>query len=148
MVASPTGRRRALRERLPHSPAPPTGTAPGEADDPDDHAIDAAPAGLDESHDHGRHQERVEGAACGEAVQRVADHLVERGYLQRIANPHHDTSPLLRLTPTGDEVLQQLWEDSDGPRARMLVDVETRRLDEAAATLQDLLVALKDQTRR
>lgn len=83
-----------------------------------------------------------------QAVQRVADHLVERGYLQRIANPHHDTSPLLQLTPTGDEVLQQLWEDSDGPRARMLVDVETRRLGEAAVTLQDLLVALKDQTRR
>lgn len=83
-----------------------------------------------------------------QAVQRVADHLVERGYLERIANPHHDTSPLLQLTPTGDEVLQQLWEDSDGPRARMLVDVERRRLDEAAATLQDLLVALKDQTRR
>lgn len=83
-----------------------------------------------------------------QAVQRVADHLVERGYLQRIANPNHDTSPLLQLTPTGDEVLQQLWEDSDAPRARMLVDVERRRLDEAAATLQELLVALKDPGRR
>lgn len=83
-----------------------------------------------------------------QAVQRVADHLVARGYLQRITNPHHESSPLLQLTPAGDELLQRLWEDSDGPRARMLVDVEARRMGEAAATLQDLLVALKDPGRR
>ncbi len=83
-----------------------------------------------------------------QAVQRVADQLLERGHLQRIANPHHDSSPLLQLTPSGEEILKRLWEDSDGPRARMLRDVEARRMDEAAATLQDLLVALKDDGRR
>lgn len=80
-----------------------------------------------------------------QAVQRVADHLVDRGLLQRISNPRHDTSPLLQLTPSGDDVLRRLWDHSDGPRARMLADVGTRSMEEAAATLQDLLAALKER---
>lgn len=83
-----------------------------------------------------------------QAVQRVADQLVDRGHLEKVANPQHDTSPLLRLTPSGTEVLQQLWARSDEPRARMLAGVELGRLDEAASTLGDLLLALKEQSGR
>ncbi len=77
-----------------------------------------------------------------QAVQRVADQLVDSGHLERTANPHHHTSPLLRPTAAGEQVLQELWETSDAPRAAMLTGLDAARLDEATATLHALVVAL------
>jgi DNA-binding MarR family transcriptional regulator len=78
-----------------------------------------------------------------QAVQRVADQLLHSGHVERVTNPKHDTSPLLRLTSAGDEVLSELWELSDAPRARMLADVDAAKLHEATSTLQAVISALK-----
>lgn len=83
-----------------------------------------------------------------QAVQRVADQLLESGHLDRQANPRHETSPLLRLTPAGEEVLGRLRELSDAPRAAMLADIDPAQLRAADATLRTLLGALTGQRSR
>lgn len=80
-----------------------------------------------------------------QAVQRVADQLVASGHLARLTNPRHETSPLFRLTPAGEEVLGRLWELSDAPRAAMLADVDPVQLRAAEETLRTLIVGLTGQ---
>lgn len=82
-----------------------------------------------------------------QAVQRVVDQLLTDGSVAKLDNPHHEGSPLLRLTPRGADILQQLWERSDTPRATMLSDIDTASIAQATGTLRDLLQALKNTPR-
>lgn len=78
-----------------------------------------------------------------QAVQRVANQLLDSRYVEGVSNPRHETSPLLRLTTAGQDVLTTLWEVSDGPRAEMLAGVDAAELVEAADLVQVLISALK-----
>lgn len=78
-----------------------------------------------------------------QAVQRVVDQLLAGGHVERVANPHHETSPLVQLTGPGHEVLANLWELSDPPRAAMLTGADAARLDDARRTLQELIASLQ-----
>ena len=78
-----------------------------------------------------------------QAVQRVADQLVNGGHVEHVSNPRHETSPLLRLTPAGEDALTTLWELSDVPRAAMLAGIDAEKISEAAGTLHALIIGLK-----
>ena len=78
-----------------------------------------------------------------QAVQRVADQLLDSGRVEGVSNPRHETSPLLRLTPAGQDVLTTLWEVSEAPRAEMLAEIDTTRISEANSTIKALISGLQ-----
>jgi DNA-binding MarR family transcriptional regulator len=73
-----------------------------------------------------------------QAVQRVADLLVERGFVRFEPNPHHRRAKLVVLTPAGRAVLSQA-EAEVLPLDRQILDrIGSERLAAAMAVLRDL----------
>jgi DNA-binding MarR family transcriptional regulator len=69
-------------------------------------------------------------------IQSLVNPLLEEGYLERIDNPAHRRSPLLRLTPRGESLVATM----DRRESRLLPDLELaiseRDLRRAAETLR------------
>lgn len=73
-----------------------------------------------------------------QAVQRVADLLVERGFVRFEPNPHHRRAKLVVLTPAGRAALSQA-EAEVLPLDRQILDrIGSERLAAAMAVLRDL----------
>jgi len=79
-----------------------------------------------------------------QAVQRVADDLVEAGHLRPEPNPAHRRSMLYSITPDGARVLNELWAASEPRRLAMLTDsgVTAADLRHARTTLRHLIQSL------
>jgi DNA-binding MarR family transcriptional regulator len=71
-----------------------------------------------------------------QSVQKLANEMLEDGVIESIDNPAHKRSKLLRLTPKGEAVFQQL---SD----RIAVLTETMAEREDAAQLQNAVAVVK-----
>ncbi|GAB2850847.1 MarR family winged helix-turn-helix transcriptional regulator [Lentzea nigeriaca] len=79
-----------------------------------------------------------------QAVQRVADDLVEAGQLRVEPNPAHRRSMLYAITPEGTRVLERLWAASEPRRLDTLAGsaVTADDLRHARTTLRHLIDAL------
>lgn len=79
-----------------------------------------------------------------QAVQRVADDLVEAGHLRPEPNPAHRRSMLYSITPEGVRILDRLWAASEPRRLNMLADsgVTAADLRHARTTLRHLIESL------
>lgn len=79
-----------------------------------------------------------------QAVQRVADDLVEVGQLRAEPNPAHRRSRLYAITPEGVRVLERLWAASEPRRSRTLAAdaVTAADLRQARTTLRRLIDGL------
>ncbi|MGN7295230.1 MarR family winged helix-turn-helix transcriptional regulator [Rhizobium sp. SAFR-030] len=73
-----------------------------------------------------------------QAVQRVADLLVERGFVRFEANPHHRRAKLVVLTPAGRAALSQTEAAVLPLDSRILDRIGSERLAAAIALLRDL----------
>lgn len=82
-----------------------------------------------------------------QAVQRVADDLVEAGQLRPEPNPAHRRSMLYSITPEGARVLDRLWAASEPRRLDMLADsgVTAADLRHARTTLRSLIESLTER---
>ncbi|NYI70572.1 DNA-binding MarR family transcriptional regulator [Naumannella cuiyingiana] len=81
-----------------------------------------------------------------QAVQRVADVLVDAGRAERRPNRDHRTAPLLAITADGRAVLDELWTTTRERRADPLrrAGLSPEDLAQADATLRAVLAALRD----
>jgi DNA-binding MarR family transcriptional regulator len=79
-----------------------------------------------------------------QSVQRVAGDLIAAGWVQAVANPDHQRSPLLQLTARGRAQLQALTEDSAADRAARLAaaGLTAGQLDGARQVVRALIGAL------
>ena len=79
-----------------------------------------------------------------QGVQRVADLLVDEEIVTLVRNPHHARSPLLRLTPKGRRLEQNLghagarWSESMGE------GMNVRDLERAVAVIRDVVRRLDE----
>jgi DNA-binding MarR family transcriptional regulator len=82
-----------------------------------------------------------------QAVQRVADDLVEAGHLRSEPNPAHRRSMLYSITPEGAHVLDRLWAASEPRRHNTLTDstVTAADLRHARTTLRHLIESLAER---
>jgi len=71
-----------------------------------------------------------------QSIQKLANEMLEDGVIELVNNPAHKRSKLLRLTPKGEAVFQEL---SD----RIAVLTETLAEQEDAAQLQNAVVVVK-----
>jgi DNA-binding MarR family transcriptional regulator len=78
-----------------------------------------------------------------QAVQRSTDELLARGLAITEANPDHRTSPFIRLTPAGHEVLARISQAAMISRKRWLPDSDAAELEVAHAVVRRLRDALR-----
>lgn len=76
---------------------------------------------------------------ASQSVQRVVGDLLASGHVEAVDNPDHARSPLIRLTASGRETLDELFARSDDDRAAVL--------DRAGVTAGELAAA-RDVLRR
>jgi DNA-binding MarR family transcriptional regulator len=78
-----------------------------------------------------------------QAVQRVANDLLENGRLSARPNPQDRRAPLVTLTGAGRTTLRQLFDGSDAARDALLhrSGVRLEDLQQARITLQHLIAA-------
>jgi DNA-binding MarR family transcriptional regulator len=81
-----------------------------------------------------------------QSVQRVVGDLLDSGHLEAVDNPDHVRSPLLRLTPLGQETVTGLFARSEENRADVLAraGVTADELAAARGVLRKLASALRD----
>jgi DNA-binding MarR family transcriptional regulator len=81
-----------------------------------------------------------------QAVQRVADELVEAGHLRPEPNPAHRRSPLFAITPEGTRCLDRLWAASEPRRQDVLSasGLAAAELRQARATLRRITASLSE----
>jgi DNA-binding MarR family transcriptional regulator len=73
-----------------------------------------------------------------QAVQRVVDLLIERGFVCPQSNPHHQRAKLIVLTPTGRIALSEA-EAAVAPLDRMVLDrIGADRISAAIAVLREM----------
>jgi MarR family transcriptional regulator, transcriptional regulator for hemolysin len=77
----------------------------------------------------------------GPTMTRMLDTLEADGLVERLPDPADRRTKQLRLTPTGEKVLEDIFEIADELRDRLLAGVESERLDE----LNTLLVMLTER---
>jgi DNA-binding MarR family transcriptional regulator len=80
-----------------------------------------------------------------QAVQRIADLLVDDGLATYDANPGHKRSPFLRLTPDGVAALDAIDTAASARRADVLGDVTAADLGHAHDVLRTLLAQLTER---
>jgi DNA-binding MarR family transcriptional regulator len=73
-----------------------------------------------------------------QAVQRVADALVDRGLLDAVENPDHKRARLLVATPQGQAAYRESDRRSRSWAKRISGEVEPDRIQEAVSTLRVL----------
>jgi DNA-binding MarR family transcriptional regulator len=74
-----------------------------------------------------------------QAVQRIADLLVEEGSAEYEPNPGHKRSPYVRLTRSGAAALASIDEAASTRRSQVLRDVSAADLEHAHSVLRTLL---------
>jgi DNA-binding MarR family transcriptional regulator len=79
-----------------------------------------------------------------QAVQRSTDELLARGLVIAEANPDHRTSPWIRLTSKGQEVLARISQAAMTSRKRWLPDPDQGELEAAQAVVNSLRDALRE----
>jgi DNA-binding MarR family transcriptional regulator len=77
-----------------------------------------------------------------QAVQRVANDLVEAGLLRFAENRDHRTSPLLELTTSGTAVLVRMTRDAAALHRRLVPSLSAGRIAAARTVLCELSAAL------
>jgi DNA-binding MarR family transcriptional regulator len=73
-----------------------------------------------------------------QSVQRVADALAGDGLIEAQPNPHHERSPLLRLTPAGREALDAITAEARTWHARVARGLDADELAAARRVLRAL----------
>jgi DNA-binding MarR family transcriptional regulator len=81
-----------------------------------------------------------------QAVQRSTDELLARGLAITEANPDHRTSPFIRLTREGQEVLARISQAAMTSRKRWLPDPDKAELEVAHAIVRRLRDNLRDNS--
>jgi DNA-binding MarR family transcriptional regulator len=81
-----------------------------------------------------------------QAVQRSTDELLARGLAITEANPDHRTSPFIRLTPEGHDVLARISQTAMTSRKRWLPDPDKAELEVAHAIVRRLRDNLRDNS--
>jgi DNA-binding MarR family transcriptional regulator len=79
-----------------------------------------------------------------QAVQRSTDELLARGLAITEANPDHRTSPFIKLTPAGHEVLARISQAAMTSRKRWLPDSDAAELEVAHGVVRRLRDALRE----
>ena len=79
-----------------------------------------------------------------QGVQRVADLLVDEGIVTLTRNPDHARSPLLRLTPKGRRLEQQLGNVGARWSESMADGMNARDLERALRVIRDLVRRLDE----
>lgn len=79
-----------------------------------------------------------------QALQRSADDLVARGLATTEVNPDHRTSPFIRLTPEGRDVLARISRTAASSRRRLLADRDVADLAPAHDVIRRLRDALRE----
>ena len=79
-------------------------------------------------------------------VQQQVDALLERGFLERQANPAHRRSSMIALTDKGRALIQNMRADELNALSRMQVGVSDSATLEAAQVLSAWRVALQRDT--
>lgn len=79
-----------------------------------------------------------------QAVQRSTDDLLARGLAVTEANPDHRTSPFIRLTPDGREVLARISQAAMTSRKRWLPSPNAAELEAAHAVVKQLRDSLRE----
>jgi DNA-binding MarR family transcriptional regulator len=77
-----------------------------------------------------------------QAVQRVANDLVEAGLLRFAENRDHRTSPLLEVTTSGTTVLAKMTRDAAALHRRLGPSLTAARIATVRAVLRELSAAL------
>lgn len=78
----------------------------------------------------------------GPTMTRMLDTLEKDGLVQRLPDPNDRRSKQLRVTPAGEEALEEIFAISDVLRARLLAEVPGGRIDEANDFLRMLIERL------
>jgi DNA-binding MarR family transcriptional regulator len=78
-----------------------------------------------------------------QAVQRVANELVDEGLVEFGANPDHQTSPLLRLTAHGRRVLARISKLADVENDRLVHGVGTDVVHTTRRGVRQLIATLR-----
>ena len=73
-----------------------------------------------------------------QSVQRTADILTNEGLCQFISNPHHQKSPLLKLTPQGEKILKKIGEIQINWANRIAESLKEKDIETAAMLLKQL----------
>ena len=81
-----------------------------------------------------------------QGVQRVADLLVDEGIVTLTRNPDHARSPLLRLTPKGRRLEQQLGNVGARWSESMADGMNARDLERALRVIRDLVRRLDESS--
>jgi DNA-binding MarR family transcriptional regulator len=81
-----------------------------------------------------------------QAVQRSTDELLARGLATTEANPDHRTSPFIRLTTAGQEVLAHISRAAMVSRKRWLPDSDAAELEVAHSVVRRLRDALRESS--
>lgn len=76
-----------------------------------------------------------------QAVQRVANELVDRGLIVFRENPDHKTSPLLELTVEGKAVQQRLWERATASHQARFASLTREQIDVTREALRQITEA-------
>ena len=79
-----------------------------------------------------------------QSVQRVADLLAKDGILRLDPNPDHARSPLLRLTPKGEQIEAELTALGEEWAAVIAADLPRRDLEEAVEVVRTVTRKLDD----
>ena len=83
-----------------------------------------------------------------QAVQRSADELLAQGLAIVETNPDHRTSPFIRLTPAGHDVLARISRAAMTSRRRWLSDADATELEMAHAVVRRLRNALREHRKQ
>jgi DNA-binding MarR family transcriptional regulator len=81
-----------------------------------------------------------------QAVHRVVDDLITQGHVRKIANPDHQRSELVSLTPEGRTLHRQLHSEANNHRRELLrtAAVSDDELANARDVLRRIVAAFKD----
>jgi DNA-binding MarR family transcriptional regulator len=77
-------------------------------------------------------------------VQPLVNGLVREGALTYRVNPAHKRSPLVRLTPKGEEVVEHIIDLENTLRSRLKLDVSRAEMTAATDVLRRVRAALED----
>jgi DNA-binding MarR family transcriptional regulator len=80
-----------------------------------------------------------------QAVQRIANELVDEGLAVFTENPHHQRSPFLHLTGRGSEALREITSEARRRERGMHTRLATLDLDAAGAVLREVTAIVRSQ---
>lgn len=73
-------------------------------------------------------------------IQSLVNPLLDEGYLERVGNPAHRRSPLLKLTPRGESLVEEM----DRRESRLLPDLELTVSERELRRAADALRAVRE----